>query len=35
MSESLHTSLGAGPPAGVDQLTLFVPSADRDGEAID
>lgn len=31
----LHESLGAGPPAGVDQVTLFVPSVDRDGEPID
>jgi hypothetical protein len=35
MTESLHNSLGAGPPAGVDQVTLFVPSVDRDGEPID
>jgi hypothetical protein len=35
MSGSLHEGLGAGPPAGVDQITLFVPSVDRDGEAID
>lgn len=31
----LHASLGAGPPAGVDQVTLFVPSVDRDGSPID
>ena len=31
----LHDALGAGPPAGVDQVTLFVPSVDRDGSAID
>lgn len=31
----LHEALGAGPPAGVDQVTLFVPSVDRDGEPID
>lgn len=35
MSGSLHEGLGAGPPAGVDQITLFVPSVDRDGAAID
>jgi hypothetical protein len=35
MADSLHDSLGAGPPAGVDQVTLFVPSVDRDGEPID
>lgn len=35
MSESLHEALGAGPPAGVDQVTLFVPSVDRNGEPID
>ncbi len=31
----LHEALGAGPPAGVDQVTLFVPSVDRDGNPID
>jgi hypothetical protein len=31
----LHDALGAGPPAGVDQVTLFVPSVDRDGSPID
>jgi hypothetical protein len=31
----LHEALGAGPPAGVDQVTLFVPSVDREGEPID
>jgi hypothetical protein len=31
----LHQSLGAGPPAGVDQVTLFVPSVDRVGDPID
>lgn len=35
MSQSLHEALGAGPPAGVDQVTLFVPSVDRYGEPID
>lgn len=35
MTESLHEALGAGPPAGVDQVTLFVPSVDRYGEPID
>lgn len=31
----LHEALGAGPPAGVDQVVLFVPSVDRDSEPID
>ncbi len=31
----LHAALGAGPPAGVDQVTLFVPSVDREGSPID
>jgi len=35
MSKPLHEALGAGPPAGVDQVTLFVPSVDRNGESID
>lgn len=35
MSERLHEALGAGPPAGVDQVTLFVPSSDRGGAPID
>ena len=35
MSETLHEALGAGPPAGVEQVTLFVPSVDRHGESID
>ena len=35
MSETLHEALGAGPPAGVEQVTLFVPSVDRHGEPID
>jgi hypothetical protein len=35
MSDALHEALGAGPPAGVEQVTLFVPSVDRDGEPID
>jgi hypothetical protein len=35
VSESLHQALGGGPPAGVDQVTLFVPSVDRHGEPID
>ena len=35
MSELLHEALGAGPPAGVEQVTLFVPSVDRHGELID
>jgi hypothetical protein len=29
--EDLHEQLGAGPPAGTVQVTLFVPSVDRDG----
>jgi hypothetical protein len=35
VSETLHEALGGGPPAGVDQVTLFVPSVDRTGESID
>jgi hypothetical protein len=35
MSKELHEALGAGPPAGVEQVTLFVPSVDREGEPID
>lgn len=35
MTERLHESLGAGPPAGVEQVTLFVPSVDRYGASID
>lgn len=35
MSQSLHEALGGGPPAGVDQVTLFVPSVDRLGDPID
>ncbi len=35
MSGALHDALGAGPPAGVEQVTLFIPSVDRDGEPID
>jgi hypothetical protein len=35
MSEALHDALGAGPPAGVEQVTLFIPSVDRDGQPID
>ena len=31
----LYEALGAGPPAGVDQVTLFVPSVDREGAPID
>ena len=30
----LHEILGAGPPAGTVQITLFVPSVDRDGAEI-
>ena len=35
MSELLHEAPAAGPPAGVEQVTLFVPSVDRHGELID
>jgi len=35
MIETLHTTLGAGPPAGVDQVTLFVPSVDREHDPIE
>ena len=35
MSDTLHEALGAGPPAGVEQVTLFIPSVDRHGEGID
>ena len=35
MRETLHEALGAGPPAGVAQVTLFVPSVDRHGEPMD
>jgi hypothetical protein len=35
VNESLHESLGAGPPAGVEAVTLFIPSVDRNGEPID
>ena len=31
----VRDALGAGPPAGTVQLTLFVPSSDREGEQID
>lgn len=31
----LHTALGAGPPAGTLQVTIFLPSVDRHGVAID
>ena len=31
----VHEILGAGPPAGTVQITLFVPSVDRDGAEID
>lgn len=33
--EDLREQLGAGPPAGTLQVTLFVPSVDRDGHSID
>ena len=35
MSDALHEALGAGPPAGVEQVTLFIPSVDRHGAGID
>jgi hypothetical protein len=35
VTESLHESLGAGPPAGVEAVTLFIPSVDRNGGAIE
>ena len=31
----LHAALGAGPPAGTSQITLFVPSVDRCSHPID
>lgn len=31
----LRTALGAGPPAGTLQITVFIPSVDRDGVGID
>ena len=31
----IHTALGAGPPAGTVQITLFIPSVDRGAERID
>lgn len=31
----LHTALGAGPPAGALQITVFIPSVDRHGQPID
>lgn len=31
----LHTRLGAGPPAGAMQVTIFIPSVDHSGAAID
>ena len=33
--EDLREQLGAGPPAGTLQVTLFVPSVDRDRHPID
>jgi hypothetical protein len=35
VANELHEALGAGPPAGVEQVTLFVPSTDRYGEPVD
>jgi hypothetical protein len=31
----IHTALGAGPPAGTLQVTLFIPSVNRRAESID
>jgi hypothetical protein len=31
----LHAALGAGPPAGTLQITLFIPSVDRNSAPID
>lgn len=33
--KSLHEALGGGPPVGVRQVTLFIPSVERTGEPID
>lgn len=33
--DDLHDELGAGPPAGTLQITLFVPSVDHGGDPID
>jgi len=33
--ENIGSQLGAGPPAGTLQVTLFVPSVDREGLGID
>lgn len=35
MMTSLREALGGGPPVGVRQVTLFIPSVDRAGEPID
>lgn len=32
--EDLHVALGAGPPAGTLQVTVFIPSVDRDERSI-
>ena len=32
---SVHAALGATHPLGGEQITLFIPSKDRDGQAID
>jgi hypothetical protein len=32
---NIHTALGAGPPAGTLQVTLFIPSVDRRAEPVD
>ena len=31
----IHAALGAGPPAGMVQVTIFIPSVDRNGDEID
>lgn len=35
MTDRLHTLLGSPPPGPVSQVTLFVPSVDRDSRPID
>ena len=30
----IHEALGAGPPAGTLQITVFIPSVDRDHRPI-
>lgn len=31
----IHSALGAGPPAGTIQVTIFIPSVDRNGDEIE